>query len=348
MSKRFTCSEKWSRPWFRELGVHYKALWLYILDNCDHAGIWHVDMALASFCIGHKFDEKDALDALGKQIEVLNGGSKWFVKDFITFQYGRLRNNNRIHISVLQILESEGLSKYAFGDGRTMLPSDNIDKSLRKHIYDSFGGKCAYCGEQLIDKFSIDHIVPTIAGGKSELSNLALSCESCNAYKSDFSLEEFAKRRELDLGAILERIEVSLKALHNPYKGVKDKDKDKDKDRDKGKDKDNRPNRATPEELFYLWNDKRPDGLSAAEILSPERVRHAAARLKEQPDLAWWERVIDKMAHCPFLLGQNERGWRASFDFILSPGKAGKILEGAYSNRRPGDVSDAPAVVERQ
>ena len=34
-----------------------------------------------------------------------------------------------------------------------------------------------------------------------------------------------------------------------------------------------------------------------------------------------------------FLTGQNDRGWKADFDFILKPDKATAILEGKYSNK---------------
>ena len=34
-----------------------------------------------------------------------------------------------------------------------------------------------------------------------------------------------------------------------------------------------------------------------------------------------------------FLIGKNDRGWKADFDFILKPDKATAILEGKYSNK---------------
>lgn len=35
-----------------------------------------------------------------------------------------------------------------------------------------------------------------------------------------------------------------------------------------------------------------------------------------------------------FLIGHNDRGWTADFDFIIRPDKAVKILEGQYNNKR--------------
>lgn len=46
-----------------------------------------------------------------------------------------------------------------------------------------------------------------------------------------------------------------------------------------------------------------------------------------------------KAAETPFLTGQNERGWRANFDFIIKPDNMQKILEGAYGTAVQGDHS---------
>jgi hypothetical protein len=90
MSKRFTCTEKWERPWFRELSSKYKLLWFYILDKCDFAGIYYVDLKLAQFMLNEKFDLNDVIKAFNKQI-IING-NRWLIIDFVFFQYG---NSNK-------------------------------------------------------------------------------------------------------------------------------------------------------------------------------------------------------------------------------------------------------------
>lgn len=42
--------------------------------------------------------------------------------------------------------------------------------------------------------------------------------------------------------------------------------------------------------------------------------------------------AFSKAASVPFLTGQNERGWRANFDFIIKPDNLQKILEGVYGS----------------
>jgi ABC-type antimicrobial peptide transport system permease subunit len=39
------------------------------------------------------------------RIEAINGGSKWFIRSFIEFQYGTLNPDNRVHLSIINILE---------------------------------------------------------------------------------------------------------------------------------------------------------------------------------------------------------------------------------------------------
>ena len=47
-----------------------------------------------------------------------------------------------------------------------------------------------------------------------------------------------------------------------------------------------------------------------------------------------------KAASSPFLTGENDRCWRANFDFIIKPDNMQKIIEGVYGSAAPqGDHS---------
>jgi len=111
MPKRFTDSDKWKKPFIRSLEAPYKLLWFYILDDCDHAGIWQVDIEVAQIKIGEKIDIKKAEDCLKEKIVIFDNREKWFIPDFIEFQYGQLNENNRVHNSVLLQLRKYKLNK---------------------------------------------------------------------------------------------------------------------------------------------------------------------------------------------------------------------------------------------
>ena len=111
MSKRFTDTNKWRKIWFRGLKPVEKCFWLYLCDNCDHAGIWEVDFELAQIFIGEPLDIPSIQLSFKKQYEELGGGKKWFLHDFVEFQYGELNEHNRDHASVISILKNEGAYK---------------------------------------------------------------------------------------------------------------------------------------------------------------------------------------------------------------------------------------------
>jgi hypothetical protein len=110
MAKRFTDSAKWGKPFIRSMKAPYKLLWLYILDECDHAGVWQVDFDVAELKIGEKLKIEIAIQQLSQKIIPFDNGEKWFIPDFVDFQYGVLNPENRAHNSVLQILNKYGLS----------------------------------------------------------------------------------------------------------------------------------------------------------------------------------------------------------------------------------------------
>lgn len=45
-----------------------------------------------------------------------------------------------------------------------------------------------------------------------------------------------------------------------------------------------------------------------------------------------FSRICNIANTVPFLIGKNERGWKADFDFLVKPDKATAILEGKYGN----------------
>lgn len=54
---------------------------------------------------------------------------------------------------------------------------------------------CAYCEKDVSDDFHIDHKFPLSRGGGNDITNLALSCPTCNYKKNDKTDLEFVGYR---------------------------------------------------------------------------------------------------------------------------------------------------------
>lgn len=111
MAKRFTDTKKWEDPWFFALSPDDKCLWYYLLDKCDYAGIWNVNLPLASVFLKREILEQRTLEVFNEKIRVF--GNRWFIPKFITFQYGVLNPRQVMHRRVILTLETleQGLSK---------------------------------------------------------------------------------------------------------------------------------------------------------------------------------------------------------------------------------------------
>lgn len=93
----------------RSLEAPYKVLWMYLLCECDHAGIWDVELDVAQVRLGMKLEADKVVEKFGGAVLPIDGGSKWFLVGFIEFQYGTLNAANRVHASVLSLLEKYGI-----------------------------------------------------------------------------------------------------------------------------------------------------------------------------------------------------------------------------------------------
>lgn len=110
MAKRFIDTNLFRKKWIRELEPEMKLFWIYLLTDCDHAGIWDVDVDRAAFQLNLKITEEKILNTFHKKIVPFKR-DKWFVPKFIEYQYGVLNENIRPHLSVIKILSKYGLYK---------------------------------------------------------------------------------------------------------------------------------------------------------------------------------------------------------------------------------------------
>ena len=75
--------------------------------------------------------------------------------------------------------------------------------------------------------------------------------------------------------------------------------------------------------------------------MTPGRLTALRARLRDSGGLEGWRAGLAKARASPFLCGQNDRGWKADFDFLTRAKVFTKLMEGSYdrtndSHGKPG------------
>jgi uncharacterized protein YdaU (DUF1376 family) len=71
-------------------------------------------------------------------------------------------------------------------------------------------------------------------------------------------------------------------------------------------------------------------GWPKVQVLSSSRRSALRARLKEAGGVTGWEQALARARASPHLCGQNDRGWRANFDFLTRQSSFAKLMEGNY------------------
>jgi len=61
---------------------------------------------------------------------------------------------------------------------------------VKEYLLDRWGRTCAYCGKTDVP-LEVEHIVPKSRGGTDRVSNLTISCRTCNLKKGNQTAEEF-------------------------------------------------------------------------------------------------------------------------------------------------------------
>lgn len=85
-----------------------------------------------------------------------------------------------------------------------------------------------------------------------------------------------------------------------------------------------------PAHVVEAWNELAERiGLATIRKLSASRTLKLKARLREYT-VDEWREALAAIERSSFLRGDNNRGWRADFDFLLQPSTFIKLIEGCY------------------
>ena len=130
MAKRFIDTNLFSDEWFFELDKDSKLAWIYLITNCNHAGIYEKPIKIAQFETGID-DFAKCIDILKERLIFIER-NKYFIPNFIKYQYSNgLSQGVRTHKSIISILNKYSIPYNTFQD---MGVRDNITNKLKNDV----------------------------------------------------------------------------------------------------------------------------------------------------------------------------------------------------------------------
>lgn len=113
----------------------------------------------------------------------------------------------------------------------------------------------------------------------------------------------------------------------NNTKNVKNVNKEK-----KDNKKEDKPS-VPYQKIKDLYNQICGEILPSIRTVSDRRRKHLRARWKEEGNLQVFEELFQKTINNDFLTGDNDRGWKADFDWLIkNQTNFNKVLEGKYDS----------------
>jgi hypothetical protein len=81
--------------------------------------------------------------------------------------------------------------------------------------------------------------------------------------------------------------------------------------------------------------------LPKVKVLTDSRRKKIAVRWEQhKQDFDFFEKGFQAVAESPFLQGQNDRGWKADFDWLMdNDTNLVKVIEGKYSNKQHSSMA---------
>ena len=224
-----------------------------------------------------------------------------------------------------------------------------INPKIRETVLARDARACVYCASET--NLTLDHIIPEIKGGTNTAENLVTACRSCNGKKREFTIEQAGMRyRE---GYIPPQGIARVKQGSSKGQARTDTDTDTDTEQPIEVDTSIVPEAVasgTPEKPPPKRGDKSPP-CPHQEILvlyrhilpelpqiewTEDRAVQLRTRWREKPErqcLGWWEKYFELVKRCPWLMGENDRGWIADFEWLTRKKNLPKVLDGKYLSR---------------
>lgn len=169
--------------------------------------------------------------------------------------------------------------------------------------------------QSLLDRLLIAGLIDILKGGPNG-SRIAPHGWSARQYKSDVSTDRVKRFRERS---------------RNVSETPPETDTDTETDIISSKEeKSSGDDPLSAKEVIEAWNDlAERKRLAKVVKLTPDRQRKLKARIS-QNTIDEWKTALEAIERSSFLCGDNDRGWKANFDFLLQPSSFTKLIEGVY------------------
>jgi uncharacterized protein YdaU (DUF1376 family) len=101
------------------------------------------------------------------------------------------------------------------------------------------------------------------------------------------------------------------------------------------------PPMSVLEDMAGVWNEAAAEhGLAQVREITEQRAIHLRARCKERwttDPVRQFRAYVTRICASPFLRGENDRGWKADFDWAVKPGNVVKVAEGKFHDGEAGE-----------
>jgi hypothetical protein len=148
------------------------------------------------------------------------------------------------------------------------------------------------------------------------------------------AVEAGKKSAQVRLGTTVERPLNEPPSIFSPSSSSSSSSSIKEKEKEgKGAARLSAGPTQTIQDVLDAWNGL--EGLPRCLLVSDKRRRWLGARLREKFFQDNWLAAMQRVKDSPFCRGENDRGWRATFDWFILPDSVPKVMEGKYDYRTP-------------
>jgi len=100
--------------------------------------------------------------------------------------------------------------------GRLNAAQGDFSKEELSMLLAKFDRSCAYCGDKLEGRLTLDHVVPVLKGGTNFISNLVPCCQTCNSSKNARTMAEWFRGKSYFCPNRLNKILAHSKTCDSP------------------------------------------------------------------------------------------------------------------------------------